>query len=184
MSSRNLQVALLLGLVAMLPACGGGFSTPTKEVKVNAEGPAMLTREQRVASGLAAGSQSPTAVVPAAFNQPLDDEPPIKPYDQWTEQEAAAAALGRIGTAAIPDLIAALQSSDAQVRLKGVEVLGRMGPDAEPALPQLIKLLDDPELAVRKAAARTIGLIGPAAKDAVPALMRTLLTPPETAPSP
>ena len=60
------------------------------------------------------------------------------------------------------------------MRLKGVEVLGRMGSAAEPAVPDLVRLLDDADPEVRKAAARTLGRIGPTAEAAVPALMRAL----------
>ena len=67
---------------------------------------------------------------------------------------------------------------DPTVRLKAVEVLGRMGDDAAAAVPDLVKLLDDPDADVRKAAARTIGRIGPAAKAAVPALMQKLFESP------
>jgi HEAT repeat protein len=116
-------------------------------------------------------------VAQASFNQPLDEPQILKPLERWTEQEAAADALGRIGAAAVPALIEALDNPHPAAREKAVEVLGRMGPDAAEAVPALVRLLDDPDESVRKATARTLGQIGPAAKDAVPALMQTLLKP-------
>ena len=80
----------------------------------------------------------------------------------------------------VPALVQALQGGDPQVRLKAVEVLGRMGEGAQEAVPELMRLLNDPDVSVRKAAARALGQIGPAAKDAVPALMQSLLQPPPT----
>jgi hypothetical protein len=114
-------------------------------------------------------------VARAAYLEPVT--PAIKPFPEWSEQEAAADALGRIGAAAVPALIDALHGSDPAVRIKATEVLGRMGADARDAVPHLVKLLDDPDEAVRKAATRTLGRIGPPADPAVPALVRTLLQP-------
>ena len=172
----------LLGSLALLVMAASGGCTrspqgPTKEVEVPNSGAPILTSSERTAQELA-GKRPPRAIAQASFVQPVDEAPPIKPFEQWTDQEAAADALGRIGATAVPDLVTALQSQDAAVRLKAIEVLGRMGSDARDAVPQLINLLDDPDPAVRKAAARTLGLIGPAANAAVPALMRKLLQPP------
>jgi HEAT repeat protein len=164
-------------LLAMISGCGRGPGSPTKEVEVPNGGPPVLTSTERAEREYQASKRVSGAVAPAMFQQPLEEPQPLKPLTQWTEQEVAADALGRIGAAAVPALVQALQSPDANVRLKAVEVLGRMGAEATDAVPQLIKLLDDPDPAVRKAAARTLGLVGPAAKDAVPALIRALLQP-------
>ena len=94
-----------------------------------------------------------------------------------TEQEIAAAALGRIGRAAVPSLIQALGHRDPEVREQAALVLARIGPDAHNAVPELTAALDDDNTAVRKAAARALGQIGPAADAAVPALMRALVQP-------
>ena len=99
----------------------------------------------------------------------------IKPYEQWTEKEAAADALGRIGTPAIPYLQQALKSPDPEMKKQAAEVLARMGSDASPAVNDLIVLLNDPDLEVRKVAVRTLGRIGPDAAAAVPALMQSLI---------
>jgi len=177
--NRLLHSWLLLAALAALAGCSRGSQGPTKEVQVPNGGPPVLTSAERTAEELTAAKRPPRTIAQASFTQPVEEAPPIKPFEQWTEQEAAGDALGRIGAAAVPDLVQALQSQDSAVRLKAIEVLGRMGSDADAdgAVPHLVKLLDDPDPAVRKASARTLGLIGPAAKDAVPALMRKLLQP-------
>jgi hypothetical protein len=101
----------------------------------------------------------------------------IRPLAEWTPQETAADALGRIGPPAVPSLIEALKSPDPEARLQAAQVLARMGSDAKEAVPDLIRLLDDPDERIRKAATRALGRIGPDAAAAVPALMRTLLEP-------
>jgi len=167
-------------VLAAAAGCSKDQLGPTKEVQVPDGGPPVYTSAERAAKE-AAEIRRPQAVARASFEQPIDEPPRVRPADEWTEQETAADALGRIGAAAVPALVQQLSSPDAAVRLKAVEVLSRIGPEAESASPQLIPLLDDPDPAVRKAAARTLGQIGPAAKDAVPALMRTLLQPPPQA---
>lgn len=108
-------------------------------------------------------------------------EPIVRPLSEWSLQETAADALGRMGDAAVPLMIENLQYRDpeperqAEVRRQAAEVLARIGPDAEPAVPALIEALQDPSPSVRKAAAHALGQIGPAAEAAVPALLRTML---------
>jgi hypothetical protein len=172
--SSWLLVAAGLGLVA---GCGRGSAGPTKEIQVPSGGAPVLTVAERAEKEAQDVKKPRGPIALATFDQPIEEPQPLKPFDEWTEQEAAADALGRIGPAAVPPLVQSLASPDAGVRLKGVEVLGRMGPGAAEAVLPLVKLLDDPDVAVRKAAARTLGHIGPAAQDAVPALMRTLLQP-------
>ena len=116
-----------------------------------------------------AGKRLTRAVAQASFVQPADEAPPVKPFEQWSDQEAGAGrCAGPIGPAAVPSLIQALHSQDPTARLKAIEVLGRMGSDWRHAVPELIKLLDDADPAVRKAAARTLGLIGPAGERGCP----------------
>jgi hypothetical protein len=183
--------SLLWTVIIIAGGCTRGPQGPTKEIQVPNSGPPILTSSERTAQELA-GKRPPRSVAQAAvaqaaltqggiaqaaFAQPVEEAPPVKAFEQWTDQEAAADALGRIGPAAVPNLVEALHSQDATVRLKAIEVLGRMGSDAHEAVPELINLLDDPDPTVRKAAARTLGLIGPAANAAVPALMRKRLQP-------
>jgi HEAT repeat protein len=143
-----------------------------------AEGGAPVLTTAELAKREKMGTPPPRLLSQASFVQPVNELLPLKPFDQWTEQDAATDALGRIGAAAVPALVNELRHPDPQVRLKATEVLGRMGEEAQAAVPELVRLLDDPDHEVRKAAARTLGRIGPAAQVAVPALMRTLFQPP------
>lgn len=162
--------------------CGWFSSGPSRQVRLP-EPAAAPASVQGMPSDMAPVAEAPsTAVQRASFEQPVPLMTPstarlLRPFPEWSEQEAAAEALGRIGAAAVPQLIAALHSDDPTVRLKATEVLGRMGPEAAEAVGELVRLLDDPDVRVRKAAIRTLGQIGPAAKDAVPALMQRLLAP-------
>jgi hypothetical protein len=160
-------------LVVLLAGCGGS-GQPVREIATAVPEPGQVAPASFVSAETPApnGSTPPRPIFdytasPAEYN--------LKPLDKWTEQEAAADALGRIGTAAVPELIAALRSNDAEARLQATQVLARMGSDAKEAVPDLIRLLDDPDERIRKAATRTLGRIGPAAAEAVPALMKSLL---------
>jgi HEAT repeat protein len=179
--ARIATIGFLAAALAATAGCGDMPIRPSKTIKVPAGERPVLTSVQRPRSEPSPPAEAapPLAnpVTTAIFEQPIAEPEPIKPLAAWTEQEAAAEALGRIGAAAVPAVVQTLHSPDAAVRLKGVEVLGRMGADAREAVPQLVRLLDDPDLAVRKAAARTLGRIGPAAHEAVPALMKSLLEP-------
>jgi hypothetical protein len=172
--------------IASAAFCGCSQKSPTarKEIQVPDGGPPVLTSAERAARDVPK-SRDPRIIAQASYEQPTDSRPQIvKPFEQWTDQEAAEDALGRIGAPAVPALIDALRSVDPNVRKKAIEVLGRMGEDAAPAVLSLTALLDDPDITVRKAAARTLGQIGPAAKDAVPSLMRNLFQQPALEPAP
>jgi HEAT repeat protein len=56
----------------------------------------------------------------------------------------------------VSTLAEGLKSSEAPVRMKSAEALGRIGPDAKAALPQLTRLLKDNDVEVRAAADRAI----------------------------
>jgi hypothetical protein len=175
--ASTLVLAALLGCAKKPPAA-------KREIEVPDGGPPVLTSAERTAHELQppasrAVASQPGVVTQAAFEQPAESHShAIKPFERWTDQDAAEDALGRIGAPAVPALTDALRSTDPSVRRKAVEVLGRMGDEAIDAVPSLTALLDDPDPSVRKAAARTLGQIGPQAKDAVPALMRTLFRQP------
>jgi len=176
--------------LALLAATGCTFwhSQPARQIATPEGGPPVLTaaelKHQAAAKGnTPKGAPAEPRLLPpppafalaqASFEQPLEP-PPLRPFVQWSEQDAAEQALGLIGGSAVAELAAATQSPLADRRLKAAETLGRIGPDAAPAVPALTRLLDDPDARVRKAAIRTLGQIGPAAKDAVPALVQTLL---------
>ena len=161
--------------------CGRIPATATRTIEVPEGGLPVLTTAERAAHEIDA-RRPPDLVSQASYVRPIDQPGPLKPFEQWTQQDAATDALGRIGPAAVPALIEALRSSDPAVREKALEVLARMGPEAEAAVPELIRLLDDPNPTVRKMTARTLGRIGPAAEAAVPVLMRTLLAPESSRP--
>ena len=157
--------AMLLAAGFLLVGCDVPLYGPTKEIR---------SPDPQVVF-----TSVPTtgAVAQAAYVEPVTPEetPRLKPFAQWTEEDTAADALGRIGPAAVPALTQALKSEDADVRLRAVQVLARMGSDAKEAVPDLVVLLDDSDERIRKAATRTLGRIGPEAAPAVPALMRSLL---------
>ncbi|MEX2176973.1 MAG: HEAT repeat domain-containing protein [Pirellulaceae bacterium] len=167
-----------LGL-ALAVGCSG--STPTKTVETP-NVPNTLPDTQYIAVPGATSRPVAAAARPIYDYNIAPAEYNVRPLAQWTEQEAAADALGRIGPPAVPQLIEALGSPQADSRLQAIQVLARMGSDAKQAVPDLIRLLDDPDERIRKAATRTLGRIGPDAAPAVPALMRTLLEPPPPTP--
>jgi HEAT repeat protein len=166
-SFRYLPLALLLA------GCGSS-SQPAREVATAVSPPGGVAQASFVAAEAADGAVTAPPRAIFDFNV-APAEYSLKPLSRWTEQEAAADALGRIGPAAVPELIAALRSTDAEARLQATQVLARMGSDAKEAVPDLIRLLDDPDERIRKAATRTLGRIGPDASEAVPALMKSLL---------
>jgi hypothetical protein len=177
----------VIGLASLLPffvlavgSCSRLTGTPTRSIKVAEGGPPVLTTAERVALEMDV-RRPPGFVSQASYARPIEQPGPLKPFEQWTEQDAATDALGRIGPAAIPALVESLRGADPVVREKALDVLARMGPDAQAAVPELIRLLDDPNPEVRKMAARTLGRIGPAAEAAIPALMRNLLETPASA---
>jgi hypothetical protein len=167
-------------LLAIVAGCGVSLY-PTPKPIVTGSNPAAADHSvQRPTFQTSLNSGEPSnlsrAAVPAATMHVMRPvAPEIRPFEQWTEQEAAADALGRIGAQAIPYLQQALRSPDAHVKKQAAEVLARMGSDAKPAVNDLIPLLDDPDLEVRKVAVRTLGRIGPDAAAAIPALMRSLV---------
>ncbi|MBN1282247.1 MAG: HEAT repeat domain-containing protein [Proteobacteria bacterium] len=86
---------------------------------------------------------------------------------------AAAEALRKIGTAAVPALVEELKNSDRYYsRHAVVRLLGEIG--SETAVPVLTAALKDADVAIRDAAAGALGEIGPEAKAAVPALVAAL----------
>jgi HEAT repeat protein len=77
-------------------------------------------------------------------------------------------ALSRIGRPAVPALIKALQSENAELRIYAVWTLRDMEVEAEAAMPALIAALDDPSIG--PSAMGALVRIGPAAAPAIPAL--------------
>ena len=57
------------------------------------------------------------------------------------DEEDAAESLPKMGKAAVPALIKALEGDKANVRNQAIKTLGEIGAAAEPAIPELKKLL-------------------------------------------
>ena len=87
---------------------------------------------------------------------------------------SSAVALGRIGRAAVPDLIRTLQDQESSARTSAAIALGMMGPQAEQAIPGLVRLLDDPDEEVRQASVLSLGAIAPQTKELLPALLKMM----------
>jgi HEAT repeat protein len=88
-------------------------------------------------------------------------------------QTQGAFGLSRLGAEAVPALpalIDALRSQNAQVRSYAALALGEIGPEARTAVSPLTELLRDREWTVRRQAAMALGRIGPDAKPAIAAL--------------
>ncbi len=172
-----------LASLAFSSGCSPGPSATNRKVEIAGGGPPVLTTAELAARGPKATVSEPGRLAQVSYSQPIDAAGQgrqgsfVKPLEQWSDQDAAEHALGRIGAPAVPLLVEALRSPDVAVRLRAVEALGRMGSEAANAVPTLIPLLDDANPDVRRSAARTLGLIGPAAKDAVPSLVRNLFQP-------
>jgi len=93
-----------------------------------------------------------------------------KPSEAREVQQAAAIALGRIGSDSLPALTGALKDKklDGSVRSKAAEGIGLMGSAGGPAVGDLTKALGDAD--VRMAAIGALAQMGPAAKESEKAL--------------
>jgi len=111
--------------------------------------------------------------VPATAGRPVVPQPTLL-IRESTVGEAAADALARIGTQAVPALVEALHDRKPRVRELAAMALARMGPEAETSVPELIVALQDPDIEVQRSAARALGQIGPHAGEAIPALLDTI----------
>jgi len=93
-----------------------------------------------------------------------------------------SAALARIGPAAagaVPVLVEALRSENADRRWRAARTLGRIGPPAREGVPALAGALTDPLVTVRVHAARALGRIGAGARPAAADLQRATGDPDE-----
>ena len=165
---RSIELALISAcLLAGLAAAGCG----KKAGPTTAGGQATST-----GSSAKAARQGPKVVSPMRRDDATRVRV-VRAFRDWGVRETAADSLGRIGDAAVPALITALDDPDRDVRAQAARALARMGPQAEAAIPALIDALDDDNKEVRQGAARALGQIGPSAEDAVPALMQALKDP-------
>jgi HEAT repeat protein len=73
---------------------------------------------------------------------------------------SSAIALGKIGSAAVPELTLALENRNSRVRISALMALNFMGPAGRSAIPQLLKLLADDNAEVRHTTALTLASAG------------------------
>ncbi|MFO0916745.1 MAG: HEAT repeat domain-containing protein [Planctomycetaceae bacterium] len=85
---------------------------------------------------------------------------------------AAAGALGRIGKAAVPELVKKLKEPQFQQLV--ATVLAEIGPDAAEAAPGLLELAKSGGPETRREAILALAQIGPAAKQTAPELIKLL----------
>jgi HEAT repeat protein len=88
--------------------------------------------------------------------------------DDADAARAAARSLGRFGKSAIEPLEPAIAAAEPTTALRAVEALGQIGPAGEAAL---IKSLKHPNPLVRRGVARELGRLGPAGKNSAAALL-------------
>jgi HEAT repeat protein len=91
-------------------------------------------------------------------------------------QIAAAEAMGRIGTPAVPALVEALRDPNPIVRMQACKALAYMGTKGKDAVPALMQTLGDSEETIRIEAADALGQIGDPSQPAVPTLLQMLRT--------
>lgn len=84
-------------------------------------------------------------------------------------RKTTAAALGKIGSAAVPALTKVLAGGKIEVRLSAIEALGQIGPAATAPL---VKMLANTDWRLSRAAAEALGNVGPAALAALVEALR------------
>lgn len=164
---------LILGLICLnVTACNGWQSAAPPPQGNVSEASIEITEPSE--NLLQLPEESDTASPSDKDARPRNAVKALRPYYEWTDSETAADSLGRMGPAAVPNLMEALQDSNPLVRSLACRVLARIGPEAVIAVPNLIKLLDDDDARVRREATRALGQVGPAAAESIPALIRLL----------
>jgi HEAT repeat protein len=91
--------------------------------------------------------------------------------------QCATIALGGIGVAALPALLATTTNSQKMARYFAVEAIATLGESALPALPTLIKSLEDLQVEVCCSAADALGRLALAPATCIPALTNLLTNP-------
>lgn len=86
--------------------------------------------------------------------------------------ESAQAAMGRLGTVAVPELTKDLKLPNGSRRLMAVNYLGHMGRNAVSAAPELLKVLEDKEPEIQGSALTALSQIQPNGEEYVAAYVR------------
>lgn len=115
------------------------------------------TRERWRAAYVLADMGSDAAPAVLALGRVLVEERVPRPF---RTPPSSAVALGKIGAAAIPELVRLVQSGDPRVRMNVLMAFSFMGKSGQDAVPQLVKVLEDEDLEVRHTAALTLASIG------------------------
>jgi NADH dehydrogenase len=116
----------------------------------------------------------PRAVEAKVVNRSVSDWLRLLASEKEAAQQEAVGALSRLGQAAVPELIQALNDDEWQVRNQAAVVLGAIGPEAKAAVPALMDVLQDDDKYFRSHGATALGKIGREARAAVPALIKVL----------
>jgi len=150
----------------------GGIG-PGAKAGVPALAHALTDHDQRVCTeaATALGRIGPGAAAAIPILVRLTTEDP-----EHTASDAAAHALAKIGSAAVPSLIEHVKMGVVIARVRFLTALGEAGPDASSAIPELLHALTDRDEAIRAAAARSLGFVGgsTAATTVIPRLIAAL----------
>ena len=92
---------------------------------------------------------------------------------RWNVFEQAASAIARLGAAGAPAASALVSHLSTEPRrLRAIDALGRIGPEARVAVPVLLGLLEDRDPIVRSYSVTALSLIGPNQTSIVDAIHR------------
>jgi HEAT repeat protein len=83
---------------------------------------------------------------------------------------SSAFALGKIGSAALPELLVLLENKDVRIRMNALMALGFMGANGKEAIPQLLQHLHDSDSEIRNTTALTLASIGAEPDQIIPPL--------------
>jgi HEAT repeat protein len=120
----------------------------------------------RAAKGLARLGWLAREALPALVGTLGDEDAKVR--------EAAAQAVGQMGSDALPALVSMLAHPDKYVRRNAVWALGKLGPVARPALRDLCKALKDADPRTATGAAQSLGNLGADGVDSIPALTEAM----------
>jgi HEAT repeat protein len=97
----------------------------------------------------------------------------LKDKDTAVRQDAIRA-LGQMGPAVVPALVAALNDENSDVRIGAADSLGRLGAEAKSAAPALKWAIKDPDKEVRRHATFALGILDPEDLSVIPLMIEAL----------